>query len=211
MSHKDTPTRQCAQCNGSMALITKQKGSLLFPFAHGETSYQLYRCSECNQEIKLPLPNVMFIQFMTALSTVIALFLLVQSKQVLSLFSINILLSIGIITILLLFFTGGIWNTIALTRNLRLCHHYPAIHHKTNIPLHILGLFLYSLTPFIYWGGMGFLNDYYLHIPEGLSFFIVLPGFAPFYFADKFGFAPSTVFLLTASYPVIGFIIMWNT
>ncbi len=75
--------------------------------------------------------------------------------------------------------------------------------------LTIGGYVMWSLLPWLFWAGMGFLNDTVLHIDRDWAIVLLVPGFAPFFIAERFGFSSTVVFFLTASYPTTAFIYMW--
>ncbi len=188
----------------------------LFSRLH-ENAYQVFFCSQCQQNFSIPSTGLLTVQLATSLLAIAVCLLIFWDNNLLplwgALFQTPLVALIGIVMTLIaaVLLVGGFWNGVAFIRNLRLLKNAPKIK-NTGVGfwfLRFIGSFVYSLVPWLYWFGAGFLNDTYLHIDRDWAGVLVLPGFLPFIFADRFGLSPTLIFLLSASYPTVGFIYMW--
>ena len=207
--------RKCPYCEGAMEQIGVDGGAPLYVPWLRDNSFRVFSCSQCQQKINLPTTGLLVAQFITAVFTFVTCVLIFWNNDLLQLWTAltkaPLAAMIGIVMTLIaaLLLCGGVWNAIELIRNLRLLRRAPQYRHKSFWAFKVIGTVLYSLVPWGYWIGAGFVNDIYLQIDRDWSFVLVAPGLLPFFFADRFGLSPTVIFLLSASYPTAGFIYMW--
>lgn len=209
-------SRRCPLCQHTMHTGEQQGGPpTVIPFFR-EGSYHIYQCESCQHEMKISTSALVATQFGSTLMALLLMLLIVWNRAVLPLwFDFGHEAMIAIFTtvtalIAAMLILGGIWNAISLIRNIARTRRAPLCQRPArNILLRIIGHILYSFLPWIYWAGVGFLNDTVLHIDRDWGVILVLPGLAPFYLAERFGLSATTIFFLSASYPVMGFIYMW--
>lgn len=211
-------SRHCPLCQHIMHAGEQQGGApTIIPFFR-EGSYLVYQCEACQHEIKISTPALVATQFGSAVMAVLLIILIVWNRSMLPLwfdFGHEPMIAVfSILTALIasMLILGGVWNALALLRNSALARRAPLCQKpQRHILIRIISHILYSFLPWIYWGGVGFLNDTVLHIDRDWGVLLVLPGLAPFYLAERFGLSSTTIFFLSASYPATGFIYMWMT
>lgn len=210
--------RCCPKCQNTMQASEQQGGvPTVIPFFR-EGSYRTYQCETCGHQLQISTAALAATQCGTAAMAVLLILLIIWNRPLLPLwFDFNnepLIALISTLTALVaaLLILGGIWNSYALFRHVVLTQRAPYCQRpKRHIIIRIISHILYSFLPWIYWGGVGFLNDTVLHIERDWGVILVIPGFIPFYVAERFGFSSTTIFFLSASYPTAGFIYMWMT
>ncbi|MBW2186335.1 MAG: hypothetical protein JRG71_08015 [Deltaproteobacteria bacterium] len=212
----DPLSRYCPTCHKAMQ-AGKQVGEAptIIPFFR-EGSFQTYHCQECDKDIQVATSGLVTAQFGSVMMALFISGLIIWNIKSLPLwFDFSEAPLIGLLSamtalIAILLILGGIYNALALIRNLTLLGQAPLCHRT---PLHMLirivASILYSFIPWVYWFGAGFLNDTVFHIDRDWAVVVVVPGLLPFFVADRVGLSPTTIFLLSASYPTAGMIYMW--